>query len=82
MSLELDFSEITDKIEGDHSPTDCVDDDMVEAIWRELEGYAEREEIREVATEVATEFRKASVTQFVPIFVRRRTLERLRSGVD
>ena len=82
MSLELDFAGITDKIEGDQSPTDYVDDALVEAIWNELEGDAEREKIREVATEVAAEFQKASITQFVPIFVRRRTVERLRSGVD
>lgn len=82
MSLELDFAEITDKIEGDQSSTDCVDDDLVEAIWLELEGCAEREKIREVASEVAADFQGASITQFVPIFVRRRTLERLRSSVD
>ena len=82
MSLELDFDAITDKIEGDHSLDDCVDEALVEAIWRELEGYAEREKIREVATEVAAEFQRASITQFVPIFVRRRTVERLRSSVD
>ena len=54
----------------------------MEAIWRELEGNAEREKIWEVAVEVAAEFRRASITQFVPIFVRRRTVERLRSSVD
>ncbi len=62
MSLELDFSEITDKIEDDHSPADFVDDALIEAIWGELEGCAEREEIREVAIEVATEFQRAPVT--------------------
>ena len=82
MSLELDFSEIEDKIKGDHRPTDCVDDDLVEEIWLELEGCAGRERIRDVATEVAADFRNAPVTQFVPIFVRRRTVERLRSSVE
>lgn len=82
MSLELDFSEITDRIEDGNSPGDCVDDALVEAIWLELEGYAGRERIREVASEVARDFQGASITQFVPIFVRRRTVERLRSSVD
>jgi hypothetical protein len=81
VSLELDFAGITDKIDSDQSPTELVDDALVEAIWRELEGYAERERIREVATEVAAEFQTASITQFVPIFIRRRTVERLRSDV-
>jgi hypothetical protein len=82
VSLELDLAGITDKIEGEQSPAEYVDDAMVEAIWRELDGYAEREKIREVAAEVAAEFQRASIRQFVPIFVRRRTVERLRSGVD
>jgi hypothetical protein len=82
MSLELDFNGITDRIVDDQSSADYVDDALVEAIWLELEGYAERERIREVASEVARDFQGASITQFVPIFVRRRTVERLRSRVD
>lgn len=60
----------------------CVDDGLVEVTWGELEGNAEREEIREVATEVAAEIRIAPVTQFVPILVARRTVGRLMSSVD
>ena len=82
MSLELDFAGMTDKIEDDRSPTEYVDDALVEAIWSELAGVADRETIREVAADVAVEFRRASITQFVPIFIRRRTVERLRSSVN
>ncbi len=56
---------------------DYLDDSLIEQIWQDLGGQVSRERIRQIAAEAAAEFRTATVTAFVPVFVRRRTLERL-----
>jgi hypothetical protein len=53
-----------------------VDDLLVEKIWCDLGKQISHEHIRQVALEVATEFREAKVTVFVPIFIHRLTLQR------
>jgi hypothetical protein len=64
--------------ETDHGDViNYVDDSLIEQIWQDLGGRVTREHIREIAAEAAAEFRTATVTSFVPIFVRRRTRERL-----
>lgn len=59
-----------------------VDDTIVEAIWSDLEGRVDREQVREVALDVAQDFADATVTSFVPLFIRRRTYERLKLLVE
>lgn len=59
-----------------------VDDTIIEAIWSDLEGRVDREQVREVALEVAQDFADATVTSFVPLFIRRRTYERLKLLVE
>lgn len=59
---------------------DCVADqldEITEQVWRDLKGRASRSRISQVAAEVAVNFRHATVTVFVPLFVRRTTRERL-----
>lgn len=58
-----------------------VDEQLVEEIWRDLEGQVSREKIIHVAVEVAAKFQEAAVTTFVPIFIRRQTSERLKAGL-
>lgn len=59
-----------------------VDDTIIEAIWSDLEGRVDREQVRRVALDVAQEFANATVTSFVPLFIRRRTYERLKLLVE
>jgi hypothetical protein len=55
---------------------------VVEDIWRDLDGQVTHEQIRQAANEIATQFHDATVTTFVPIFIRRRTREKLRSQAE
>lgn len=75
ISNELRSFISTETIAGDAS--DYVDDLLIERIWCDLGKRMPQEHIRQVALEVAAEFREAKVTTFVPIFVRRLTLKRL-----
>jgi hypothetical protein len=59
------------------SDTDYLDDSFIEQIWHDLGGQVPRERIHQIAAEAAAEFRTATVTAFVPVFVRRRTREKL-----
>lgn len=54
-----------------------VDDLLIEKIWCDLGKQVTREHIRQVALEVAAEFREARITIFVPILIHRLTLDRL-----
>lgn len=54
-----------------------VDDQLVDEIWKELGGRVERARVYAVAQEAEREFRDATVTLFVPIFIRRLISERL-----
>jgi hypothetical protein len=54
-----------------------IDDSLIEQIWHDLDGQVTREQIRQVVTEIAAEFRSATVTAFVPIFIRRQAREKL-----
>jgi hypothetical protein len=62
--------------------TNYLDDSFIEQIWHDLGGQVTRERIHQIAAEAAAEFRTATVTAFVPIFVRRRTREKLEMLID
>ncbi|HRV92702.1 MAG TPA: hypothetical protein P5526_11105 [Anaerolineae bacterium] len=55
-----------------------VNDQLIEKIWCELGKQNSYEQIHQAALEVAAEFRDAAITTFIPIFIHRRTLEKLR----
>jgi hypothetical protein len=57
---------------------DHVDDALVETLWKDLDGRVSRQQIAGAVTQIAARFEKATVTAFVPIFVRRQALEYLR----
>jgi hypothetical protein len=53
---------------------------VIEQIWKELGGTVSRPAICQELAEVIPAFDNARITTYVPIFVRRRTLARLRTG--
>lgn len=61
---------------------DYMDDSLIEQIWHDLDGQVARERIRQVVAKIAAEFRAATVTAFVPIFIRRRAREELETWVN
>ena len=52
---------------------------VIEQVWTELEGRVTRSTIRAVLTEVIHKYERAPVQTFVPIFIRRETVEQLRA---
>ncbi|MCB0195443.1 MAG: hypothetical protein KDJ65_26075 [Anaerolineae bacterium] len=56
-----------------------VNDALIEKIWCDLDKQITRKQIRQAALEVAADFRNATITTFIPIFVHRRTIEKLRN---
>ncbi len=56
-------------------------DELIELIWHDLHELISRRRIAEVAHRIAAGFADASVTAFIPIFVRRATGEWLRPEV-
>jgi hypothetical protein len=60
---------------------DYLNEALIEKLWHELSGQATREQIRQVAVEVATQFQNATVKTFIPVFVYRQTYEKLKSGL-
>ena len=57
---------------------DYVDDALAETLWKDLDGQVSRQQIAGAVTQVAARFEKATVTAFVPIFIRRQALEYLK----
>jgi hypothetical protein len=53
-------------------------DTVVEQIWKDLNGAVARSEIQDVLEEVVTSYEKARIITFVPIFIRRDVVQRLR----
>lgn len=52
---------------------------VVEQVWKDLGGTVTRPAIRQELADVILSFERAPIQTFVPIFVRRRTVERLRT---
>lgn len=50
---------------------------LIEDLWRDLGGRVTRDRIRQLVNEAATEFQNATITTFVPVFIRRRIREKL-----
>lgn len=59
-----------------------LDDRLIEQIWNDIGRRVSLEKVREVATAVAAGYRRATVTTFVPIFIRRQTYRRLKEMID
>lgn len=54
---------------------------LVDQIWNDLDGRVTRSAIRRVLTEIIPRYESAHVQTYVPIFVRKEAVERLRSGL-
>jgi hypothetical protein len=57
---------------------DGVDDALIETIWHELDRQLPRERVGCVVAEVALGFQDATLKTFLPIFIHRRALGRLK----
>ena len=71
---------IRDRVLHDRArmPTKFVDDELIKSIWQDLDGRVSHEQIMQTANEVAARYADARVMTFIPIFIRRQTLERLK----
>ena len=54
-------------------------DALVETLWQDLDGQVARQKITTEVSRIAARFEKATVTAYVPIFIRRQALELLRA---
>src|SRR5262245_60343463 len=61
---------------------DYVDEALIEKLWHELNEQIPREQIYQVATQVFAQFQNVTVTNFLPIFIYRQTLEKLKPEVE
>lgn len=54
-----------------------LDEAFIQKVWQECNCQVSRAEIRAIVMEIAAEFQDATITAFVPIFIRRRLYEEL-----
>jgi hypothetical protein len=54
---------------------------LVEQVWRDLDGKVPQTRIRRVAIFVAAKFETATVTTYIPLFVRHLTREWLKAEI-
>lgn len=54
---------------------------LVDQIWNDLDGMVSQLAIRQVLAEIIPKYESAHVQTYVPIFVRKEAVERLRSGL-
>jgi hypothetical protein len=57
-----------------------LDEALIDAIWRKLDRQVTRDEVRRVAHQVAARYHNARITQYVPVFILRRTCEILQAS--
>jgi hypothetical protein len=80
---EILVSDSQQKIDSGATASNELDWDVesvVDQIWGDLGGTVTRPAIRRELAQVILAFSDARVKTYVPIFVRRQTVERLRSG--
>ena len=80
--VSTEVNELNNEESKNQFSSDMLDDGLIEELWRDLNGAIALEKIRQVAKEVAEEYENALVTTFLPIFIHRRTRERLKSVID
>lgn len=59
-----------------------LDDQILEEIKQDMDGMFTTGEIRTIAQEICAEFEGAIITSFLPIFIYRRTREKLTRILD
>jgi hypothetical protein len=55
-----------------------ADKALIESIWKALDGRVDRGHIRQAILEAAAGYQNATVKTFIPIFIRRDVLQRLK----
>jgi hypothetical protein len=65
-----------------HDVMASVDDLLVEKLWHDLDGQVSHQEIVQTVNQIAAQFQDATVTTFVPIFIRRLALDQLKRKLD
>jgi hypothetical protein len=55
-----------------------ADKALIESIWKALDGRVDREQITQAILEAAARYQNARVKTFIPIFIRRDVLQRLK----
>jgi hypothetical protein len=61
----------------EHEP--YLDEALIDTIWSKFDRQVPREEVLRVARQVAARYHNARITQYVPIFILRRTCEILQA---
>ena len=61
---------------------DRLDEALIEKVWYDLDWKLPRERVRCVVAEIALGFQDARVKSFLPIFIYRRALERLKQEIN
>lgn len=62
----------------EHEP--YLDEALIDTIWCKLDRRVSRDEVRRVAHQVAARYHNARITQYVPVFILRRTCEILQAS--
>lgn len=57
-----------------------LDEALIDAIWCKLDRQVTRDEVRRVARQVAARYHDARITQYVSVFILRRTCEILQAS--
>jgi hypothetical protein len=80
------MAKLTNPITGasqDQVPvTGLVDEVFVDQIWQEVQGKVSRLQIHQLVLEATSEFAEATITTYVPIFVRRHVHKKLASMLN
>jgi hypothetical protein len=64
------------------SSNKCLEGDLevlIDQVWNDLQGQASRDAVRQVLLEVIQEYENATITTYIPIFIRRDTVDILRA---
>jgi hypothetical protein len=71
---------VENKLDANHFSHDI--EAIIEQIWHTFKGATSREEIREMVAEAASEYEDVRIRTYVPIFVHRDVIQRLRNVPD
>ena len=80
LSIRINSSTIARGADDDSASigSGYADKALIESIWKALDGRVDREHIRQAILEAAAGYQNATVKAFIPIFIRRDVLQRLK----
>ena len=71
---------VENKLDANHFSHDI--EAIIEQIWHTFKGATSREEIREMVAEAASDYENVRIRTYVPIFLYRNVVQRLRNDPD